>query len=154
MKDTDKPGSNVMQLRQPDPMNVHIGKRITIGRRMVEVTQETIAEALGVTYQQVQKYESGRDRVPAVAIARLSDALNLPVMFFYDGFVDDTPESQIADAGKSFQFLDTFASTKEGLRLINAFIRIDDQAIRTEIITLAEACAARLAVTPKPEPGD
>lgn len=149
-----KSDSNVVPLRAVDPLDRHIGGRITIGRRMVDVSQTQIAEKIGVTYQQVQKYESGANRIVAARLFQIADTLNLPVTFFYDGYVPEEETAALADAAKSFRFLDTFASTKEGLRLINAFIRIDDKALRDEVITLTETISIRLAAAGEPPARD
>lgn len=151
MKPTD---SNVVPLRQIDPLDKHVGGRILIGRRLVGVSLEKLGGEIGVTYQQVQKYETGANRVSAARLYLIAETLNLPVTFFFEDYEQAEKVETLGDASKTMQFLESFASTQEGLKLINAFIRINDKAMRDELIQLTETVATRLAEAAPPPARD
>lgn len=75
----------------PDPIDVHVGKRIHLRRLLMGMSQSDLGDALGLSFQQVQKYERGSNRVSASALYRLANRLDVPVSFFFEGFSNDPP---------------------------------------------------------------
>ncbi len=124
--------------RRPNPTDVYVGSRIRMRRKMLGLSQEKLGERLGITFQQIQKYEKGTNRVGASRLQAMSDALEVPVSFFF-------PESK-ASGGSSMEeesatFMMDFMSTSEGLDLTRAFIRIRNPKVRRKIVELVRALA-------------
>ncbi|NRQ19165.1 helix-turn-helix domain-containing protein [Ensifer sesbaniae] len=128
---------------KPEPVDVHVGRRIRMRRVWKQVTQMALAEAIGVTFQQVQKYEKGTNRVGASRLQQIADALNAPVSYFFE----DMPGAAAVDSGdrsgqKRLQSeIVEFASSDEGLALIRAFSRITDKRVRSRTLDLMKALA-------------
>ena len=78
----------------PDEVDIHVGQRLRIRRSLLGMSQEKLAEAVGITFQQIQKYERGTNRVSAGRLFQFSRILDIPVTYFYDQFVASTPSSQ------------------------------------------------------------
>ena len=119
-----------MRQRSAGKPDVELGKRIRLRRVEQRVSQAELGEKLGVSFQQVQKYEKGVNRVGASRLQQIASALEVPVMFFYDGDV----KSKEVD---SLLFLDSAFS----LRLLRAYSRIKDQTVRRQLVTLMESIA-------------
>ena len=113
----------------PNLTDQHVGRRVRIRRLMLAMSQEKLAAALGLTFQQVQKYERGANRIGAGRLQHLSHILQVPVSFFFEG----APNAS------------GFVSDPDGLRLIGAFMRIDNAAVRRRIVKLVEEIAGDLA---------
>lgn len=130
----------------PNPIDRHVGSRVRMRRILLGMSQEKLGEALGLTFQQVQKYEKGTNRIGASRLQQISQTLNVPPAFFFDGAsaLDDGIARSLAgvaeDAGSSGFVLD-FIATNEGLTLNKAFARIQDPKVRKRIIDLV-ACLA------------
>ncbi|OHV80026.1 helix-turn-helix domain-containing protein [Ensifer sp. LCM 4579] len=128
---------------KPEPVDVHVGRRIRMRRVWMHVTQMALAEAIGVTFQQVQKYEKGTNRVGASRLQQIAHALDAPVSYFFE----DMPDAAAVDGGdrsgqKRLQTeIMEFASSHEGLALIRAFSRITDQKVRSRTLGLVKALA-------------
>jgi len=118
-----------------DPIDRHVGNRVRMRRIMMGLTQEKLAEALGITFQQVQKYERGINRVSASRLQRLTEVLQVPIEFFFDG-VSETKGAQ-TDASDVSEFL----ATSEGLSLIKAFMTIQKPRLKRRIVDLVETIA-------------
>src|SRR5713226_5149805 len=80
--------TDLLESRLPNPVDLHVGARIRLRRRMQGVSQEKLADALGLTFQQVQKYERGANRVSASKLYEIAAALHAPVSYFFDGLAD------------------------------------------------------------------
>jgi transcriptional regulator with XRE-family HTH domain len=125
----------------PNPVDKHVGSRVRMRRVLLGMSQEKLGEALGLTFQQVQKYEKGTNRVSASRLQEISKILKVPPSFFFDGaptgelqksgFAEDTLSSQVVD----------FLSTAEGLQLNRAFTKIHDHKVRKKIVDLVVALA-------------
>jgi transcriptional regulator with XRE-family HTH domain len=129
-------------LRFPNPVDLHVGARIRLRRRMQGVSQEKLADALGLTFQQVQKYERGANRVSASKLYEIAAALRSPVAYFFDGLAD--PSSELVDgddgAGPSDeQNVHAFLMTAEGLELARLFPRLPRGRVRRRILDLLRA---------------
>lgn len=130
--------------KKPNPIDVHVGSRIRLRRTMLSMSQEKLGEALGITFQQIQKYEKGTNRVGASRLQNISSVLNVPVAFFFEDAPGDpqTSDSGMAEANSPNYVVD-FLSSSEGLQLNRAFIKIEDPKVRRKIIELTKALASR-----------
>jgi transcriptional regulator with XRE-family HTH domain len=129
------------------PIDVHVGARIRLRRTLLGMSQERLGEALGLTFQQVQKYERGINRVGASRLFDLSRALDVPIAFFFD----DMPEPLAAShGGQAYRrnlgfaenqepFGDEMMNRRETLELVRAYYRITDPATRKRVIELLKA---------------
>ena len=127
----------------PHRVDVHVGARVRILRRASGMSQEALADRLGLTFQQVQKYETGTNRIGASRLHQMSVVLGVPVSFFYEGATPQSAETEsgFAEAPGSEYVVD-FLSTSEGLQLNRAFVRIADPKVRRRIVALVEALAS------------
>ncbi|MFC6445109.1 helix-turn-helix domain-containing protein [Shinella zoogloeoides] len=125
-----------MNKKTPNPIDVFVGSRVRLRRLMVGMSQEALADRLGVTFQQVQKYEKGTNRISASRLQAISDVFRVPPSFF---FQDDDSAQPAAGAGHETGDVSSFVSSKEGLDLNRAFLKIDDAGVRKSIIALATA---------------
>ncbi len=119
----------------PHPVDRHVGLRIRMRRKEMGVSQERLAEALGITFQQVQKYERGANRVSASKLWEIAGTLRTPVSYFYDGL-----DGQAGGAGQQTS-AQAFLSSSEGLELLAAFPRIVEPAIRRKLVELVRVVA-------------
>lgn len=123
--------------KRPNPTDIYVGSRIRMRRKMLGLSQEKLGERLGITFQQIQKYEKGTNRVGASRLQAMSDALEVPVAYFF-------PESGPEASGikeESATFMMDFLSTSEGLDLTRAFTRIQNPKVRRKIVELVRALA-------------
>lgn len=133
--------------KSPNPIDCHVGARVRMRRLMVGISQSKLAEALDVTFQQVQKYEKGMNRIGASRLQALAHVLQVPPSYFFEG----APSSNAPrygfneDAGNNYVV--DFLGTNEGLQLNRAFSSIKDSRLRKTVIDLVE----RIASTPGPE---
>lgn len=117
----------------------HVGARVRMRRMMLGLSQEKLGDALGLTFQQVQKYEKGTNRIGASRLQQLSDILKVPVAFFFEGL----PTNNMAtDTG--VQSLQQHLATTDGLALTKAFAAITDSNIRKKIVDLVEQIATAI----------
>lgn len=138
--DGDEKGS-----RRPNPIDVHVGSRVRFRRMLLGMSQEKLAERLGLTFQQIQKYEKGINRIGASRLFDLAQVLAVPVQFFYeeapgngeaphalpDGFAEAPAENSIVE----------FLKSRDGLELNKAFVRIHDVKARRAIVDLVRSLA-------------
>lgn len=139
--DGDEKGS-----RRPNPIDVHVGSRVRLRRMLLGMSQEKLAEKLGLTFQQIQKYEKGINRIGASRLFDLAQVLSVPVQFFYEevpgngadvapilpqGFSEVGPENSIVE----------FLKSRDGLELNKAFVRIQDGKARRAIVDLVRSLA-------------
>ncbi|MBB6179694.1 helix-turn-helix domain-containing protein [Pseudorhizobium flavum] len=129
--------------KKPNPIDIHVGSRIRLRRTMLGMSQEKLGESLGITFQQIQKYEKGTNRVGASRLQNISSILNVPVSFFFE---DAPGENRASPAGmeeaSSSNFVVDFLSSSEGLQLNRAFVKISDAKVRRRIVDLVKALAA------------
>src|SRR5215813_14808507 len=126
--------------KAPDLTDQHVGGRVRMRRKMLAMSQEQLADALGITYQQVQKNEKGANRIAASRLQQISHILQVPVAFFFEGAPDAAPHGSHGSALSAAQ-IDDFVSDSDGLRLIGAFMRIDNAALRRRIVMLVQEIA-------------
>ena len=110
-------------------------------RAMISMSQGKLGQSLGVSFQQIQKYEKGTNRISASALQHLSDVLGVPISFFFEG-APNSPEVRLADKdGLSPSFITDFLATVEGLALSRAFVCIKDKKVRRALVDAVEEIA-------------
>ena len=119
-------------LKTPDPIDVHVGQRVRARRKMLGLSQTQLGEELGVTFQQVQKYERGANRIGSSRLFRMSSTLDVPVSYFFEGAETKLPGYEEASALDE----DAFAR-QETQELVEAYYRIADPRIRKKVLGLA-----------------
>jgi transcriptional regulator with XRE-family HTH domain len=129
-------------VRVPNPIDKHVGSRVRMRRMMLAISQEKLGDALGLTFQQVQKYEKGTNRIGASRLEHISRILQVPVEFFFEGASDGSMPEKGDEAAPSQALLDDFVSSPEGLRLIQAFQRIEKPEMRRRIVALVQDLAS------------
>ena len=130
--------------KAPNPIDKHVGSRVRMRRMMLAMSQEKLGAALGLTFQQVQKYEKGTNRIGASRLQQISQILQVPVAFFFEGAPNAlAPHGSIGNALSVTQ-IDDFISDSDGLRLIRAFMRVDNAAVRRRIVKLVAEIAGDL----------
>lgn len=139
----------------PNPIDRHVGSRVRMRRVLLGMSQEKLGEALGLTFQQVQKYEKGTNRIGASRLQQISQTLNVPPAFFFDGApilenANGHPMPGVAEDSHSSTFVLDFIATAEGLALNKAFARIRDVKVRKRIIELVNCLAAEDEPPPPP----
>jgi len=133
-----------MNKKAPNPIDKHVGSRVRMRRMMLSMSQEKLGDALNLTFQQVQKYEKGTNRIGASRLQQISQVLQVPVAFFFEG----APALELEGAASgglqeapSPAYVTDFLATSEGLALIKAFRRISDAKLRRRIVDLVEQMA-------------
>jgi transcriptional regulator with XRE-family HTH domain len=122
-----------------NPIDKHVGGRLRMRRLMLDMSQTAIGDALGLTFQQVQKYEKGANRISASRLQQLCQILQVPVAFFFEGAPRalGLPEPPEADA-ESPAYVSDFLATSDGVALVKAFTRIRDAKVRRAIVALVQ----------------
>jgi transcriptional regulator with XRE-family HTH domain len=127
--------------KAPNPIDKHVGSRVRMRRQMLAMSQTQLGDALGLTFQQVQKYEKGTNRMGASRLQQMSDILQVPVEFFFEGAPNASAPHGSNGSALSMVEIDDFVSNSDGLRLIGAFMRIDNAALRRRIVMLVQEIA-------------
>lgn len=128
--------------KKPNPTDIHVGSRIRLRRNMLGMSQEKLGETLGITFQQIQKYEKGTNRVGASRLQAIAEVLGVPVSFlFEDAPGQDSANRGFAEDASATLAID-FCTSTEGLQLNRAFVKISDSKVRRRIIDLVKALAA------------
>jgi transcriptional regulator with XRE-family HTH domain len=129
-----------MPPKLPNPVDRHVGSRVRMRRIMLGMSQEKLGEGLGLTFQQIQKYEKGTNRIGASRIQQISEILQVPVQFLFEG----SPGSSTGfDAAPSPAYVADFLATSEGLALIRAFTRVPNIKLRRAIVDMVELIGLR-----------
>jgi transcriptional regulator with XRE-family HTH domain len=123
------------------PTDKHVGSRVRMRRLMLGRSQTQLGEALGVTFQQVQKYEKGKNRISASRLQQISDTFQVPVEFFFEGGPQVRGEHHVQNGGPSPQYVADYLATSDGLNLTKAFMQIPSASLRRSIVNLFEAIA-------------
>lgn len=126
--------------RSPNPVDIHVGTRIRLRRQVMKMSQEKLGDQLGVTFQQVQKYERGANRVGASRLWKLSQVLDVPVSFFYEGIDQDLPLTEFGE-GDQTPIVYDFINSSDGVNLAMAVSKIKNKAVRRQILELARSLA-------------
>lgn len=131
-----------MTKKSPNPIDKHVGSRVRMRRMMVSMSQEKLGEKLGITFQQIQKYEKGTNRIGASRLQQIANVLGVPVGFFFEGApVPDGSAKGFSDAA-SPAYVSDFLATSDGLALTKAFMKVTDSKVRRRIVDLVEAMVA------------
>ena len=130
----------MVKKKKPNPTDRHVGARVRMRRLMLDMTQTDLADGLGLTFQQVQKYEKGANRIGASRLQHIADILQVPISFFFDGAID-TGEFKAIDP-KSL-FVSDFLASSEGVALVKAYMKIKDAKLRRCIVQLVEQISPR-----------
>lgn len=144
-------GEDRNNTRRANPIDAHVGQRVRLRRMLLGMSQERLGEQLGLTFQQVQKYEKGVNRIGASRLFDLAHVLGVPIQFFYEelpggttaqgmaaGFADRPGEPYVAD----------FLTSRDSVELNKAFARIQDPRVRRTIVDLVRSLAGEEAPTP------
>jgi transcriptional regulator with XRE-family HTH domain len=131
--------------KAPNPTDKHVGSRVRMRRMMLGMSQEKLGDSLGLTFQQVQKYEKGTNRIGASRLQQISQILQVPVSFFFEGAPSALLAGRHEGMGEapSPAYVSDFLATSDGLALTKAFMRIDDSKLRRRIVDLVEQIAGR-----------
>jgi len=123
--------------KQANPIDIQVGNRVRIRRMLIGMSQERLGDLLGLTFQQVQKYEKGVNRIGAGRLFEVSRILNVPVDFFYEGVNDAASGANETDGAPVMDFV----SSGEGLQLSLAFMKIKDAKVRKRVLDLVKSLA-------------
>jgi len=139
-----------MAKKEPNPIDRHVGSRVRMRRMMLGMSQEKLGDALDLTFQQVQKYEKGSNRIGASRLQQISLVLQVPVSFFFEGA--PLPPGQPGGPAEpaATDYVTGLLSTSEGLALARAFVRIPSVRLRRRIVDLVEEMAAQEAAAENP----
>ena len=132
---------------RPSPIDVHVGSRVRLRRTLLGMSQEKLGEALGLTFQQVQKYERGANRIGASRLFDLARVLDVPIGFFFDDMPDSMGgagmlRARVAGFAESQDgFEDDTLHKRETLELVRAYYRINEPAVRKRVFDLIKSLA-------------
>jgi transcriptional regulator with XRE-family HTH domain len=127
--------------RIANPVDKHVGSRIRMRRLMLGMSQEKLGNGLGLTFQQVQKYEKGTNRIGAGRLQHISQLLQVPLPFFFEGAPHLPGEPSGIGPAPSPAYVFNFLATTDGLALTNAFMQIKQANLRRRIVHLVEEIA-------------
>ncbi|MGH6791814.1 MAG: helix-turn-helix domain-containing protein [Methyloceanibacter sp.] len=131
--------------KKPDPIDVHVGARVRLARLQRGMSQESVGAALNLTFQQVQKYEKGVNRIGASRLYWLTKILDVPVSYFFEGLESDGNGAAKTSPGEELTF--QYLNTREGLALNQAFTGISEPRHRHAVVEMARALAQVLPVS-------
>ena len=126
---------------QPHNVDIHVGKKIRTQRMMSGISQSELGDRIGVTFQQIQKYEKGANRVSASRLVEIANAMSIDVRSFFDEFDAQDNDNQATR--------DEFVVSRQGLQLNAAFLSIRNEAVRTRILKLVQEIAQSEAAAPR-----
>jgi transcriptional regulator with XRE-family HTH domain len=135
--------------KKPNPVDQHVGSRVRLRRMLLGMSQERLGESMGLTFQQVQKYEKGVNRIGASRLFQISKILDVPVQFFFEEAPhsgDGAQQRGLAESD-SEAFILEFLNSREGLELNRAFVKIGDPKVRKSVVDLVRALGAGNAST-------
>jgi transcriptional regulator with XRE-family HTH domain len=132
--------------KKPNPVDAHVGSRVRLRRMLLGMSQERLGESMGLTFQQVQKYEKGVNRIGASRLFQISKILDVPVQFFFEEAPHVGGDGGTAARGMaepdSEAFILEFLNSREGLELNRAFVKIADPKVRKSVVDLVRALSA------------
>lgn len=124
--------------KSPVPVDKYVGNRLRMRRILVGMSQEKLGEALDLTFQQVQKYEKGTNRISASRLQQIAQILGVPVTFFFEGAPQERPEGHTGFAEPVADFSFDLLSTPEGIQLAKSFLTITDPKLRRRVVELVQ----------------
>ena len=129
------------EMKSANPVDKHVGGRIRMRRKLLGMSQEKLGDRLGLTFQQVQKYEKGTNRIGASRLQHISHILQVPVPFFFEGAPHQPGASEGIGDAPSPAYIFDFLATTDGLTLTKAFMRIKEPRLRRRLVALVEEIA-------------
>ncbi|CFX27544.1 Uncharacterized HTH-type transcriptional regulator Smed_0045 [Candidatus Filomicrobium marinum] len=127
--------------RRANPIDVHVGARVRLRRMLLGMSQEKLGERLGLTFQQIQKYEKGVNRIGASRLFDMARVLGVPIQFFYDEVPNGDSAEATGMADASAEYVPDLITTREGFELNKAFARIPDARVRRAVVELVRSLA-------------
>ena len=129
--------------KDPNPTDRHVGSRIRMRRMMLGMSQEKLGDAVDLTFQQIQKYEKGTNRVGASRLQQFATILRVPPAFFFEGSTlsGTSPRQIVIDDPFAPSIVTDFLSTNDGLSIVKSFAAIKDAKIRRKLVELAQQIA-------------
>jgi transcriptional regulator with XRE-family HTH domain len=127
-----------MSTKVTDAVDKHVGNRVRMRRLMLDMSQEKLGNELGITFQQVQKYEKGTNRISASRLLEMSRILQVPVSFFFEGAPQIAGHVGKGAAAPSPAYVSDFLANADGLKLVGAFTQISDAKLRRSLVRLVE----------------
>lgn len=124
--------------RNPNPVDLHVGARVRMRRKFLGMSQESLAETIDLTFQQVQKYERGANRISASKLFEIARALKAPVAYFFEGYGESSAASGFSES-ESEHFVHGFLMTTEGIELAEVFPKVRNARVRRRILDLVRA---------------
>ena len=121
----------------PDPVDIYVGSRVRVRRTILGFSQEKLAEQLGITFQQVQKYENGSNRMGSSRLYAISRILNVPVSFMFEGY-NSSDEIKVSESVSKF---DKQMRSRETIELMKAYYAIKDENVRRKLLEMVKAVA-------------
>lgn len=141
MSDSLRKGKHMsVEIEGPNPVDVHVGERVRLRRKALGMSQTTLAEAIGLTFQQVQKYERGANRISASKLYEMARTLKVSLAYFYDGYLPEPADADFV-ASASEQSVNDFLITAEGVELASVFPLVKSAAQRRKILELVRSLA-------------
>jgi transcriptional regulator with XRE-family HTH domain len=132
-------GVTISMTKIPNPTDKYVGSRVRMRRMMLGLSQEKLADGLGLTFQQIQKYEKGANRISASRLQAISQILDAPVHFFFEGGPQSAKGGQALGDSPSPAYVTDFLTTADGLALVKAYVRIKDASLRRSIVRMVQA---------------
>ena len=125
----------------PNPVDKHVGMKLRARRTKLRMSQSTLAEALGLTFQQVQKYERGANRIGAGRLQQIAQILQMPVESFFEGLPHERGQRRVPTDAPDLQYVADYLATADGLQLTKAFMQIPNAKLRRSIVKLVKQLA-------------
>lgn len=122
----------------PNPVDLYVGSRVRMRRLMLGMSQTKLADTINLTFQQVQKYEKGTNRMGASRLTQIAQVLQVPVSFFFEGAPSELALATGAAAVSPTAYVSEFVSSRDGLALTKAFVGIKDAKLQRRIVNLVE----------------
>jgi transcriptional regulator with XRE-family HTH domain len=137
-----------MPAKPPNPIDIHVGGRVRMRRIEIRMAQQVLGDHIGLTFQQVQKYEKGTNRIGASRLQQIGKTLQVPASYFFEGAPGGW---EGGEASRTSDALVGLLGTREGQTLVNCFRRIPDPEVRRSFVALIEGVTALIASRPKPK---
>lgn len=129
--------------KSPNPTDKHVGSMVRMRRLMLGMSQGKLADALGITFQQVQKYEKGANRISASRLQQTADILQVPILFFFDGLTAPSHSAKQPHGPTVPPDVSAFLATSDGLSLVRAYSQIKKRTLKRAIVNLVEELAGQ-----------
>ena len=124
--------------KSPHPIDKHVGNRVRMRRMLIGMSQEKLGDALGITFQQVQKYEKGTNRISASRLQQIASVLGVKISYFYEGAPGELSADGFAEEA-SPPYITQFVASSDGLQLMESFMRIKNARVRRSIVDLVKS---------------